>query len=261
MVDGTAFAIEPAPGANDPIGAWPGASRARPRRRTPRRRAPCWRASAARSGGSGSPGPAASRPSAPTAATVRPSLVVIGGADGPLAGHRGGGHRALAAQRARRTRRPQDHVVRRERARPRARPRATAPTRRSSPTSRATCARAPAPTSSTSSTASSARRRSPAGCLAGITRRLILEWYGAREVDEPIEVLAEQGQRGLPDLDDPRRAGHPPLERPRARRPRPGHHRGPEGLARARAGAARRLSSMGRATGPVRECGGPRSVR
>jgi branched-chain amino acid aminotransferase len=27
------------------------------------------------------------------------------------------------------------------------------------------------------------------GCLAGITRALLLEWYGAREVDEPIEVL------------------------------------------------------------------------
>jgi branched-chain amino acid aminotransferase len=28
------------------------------------------------------------------------------------------------------------------------------------------------------------------GCLAGVTRRLILEWYGGREVDEPIEVVA-----------------------------------------------------------------------
>lgn len=27
------------------------------------------------------------------------------------------------------------------------------------------------------------------GCLAGVTRALILEWYGGREVDEPIEVL------------------------------------------------------------------------
>ena len=27
------------------------------------------------------------------------------------------------------------------------------------------------------------------GCLSGVTRALILEWYGAREVDEPIEVL------------------------------------------------------------------------
>lgn len=27
------------------------------------------------------------------------------------------------------------------------------------------------------------------GCLAGITRRLILEWYGATELDEPIETV------------------------------------------------------------------------
>ena len=30
------------------------------------------------------------------------------------------------------------------------------------------------------------------GCLAGVTRALILEWYGGVEVDEPIEVVAEQ---------------------------------------------------------------------
>ena len=29
-----------------------------------------------------------------------------------------------------------------------------------------------------------------AGCLAGITRALLLEWVGAREVDEPMDVLA-----------------------------------------------------------------------
>jgi branched-chain amino acid aminotransferase len=28
------------------------------------------------------------------------------------------------------------------------------------------------------------------GCLAGISRALLLEWYGGREVDEPLEVLA-----------------------------------------------------------------------
>ncbi len=26
------------------------------------------------------------------------------------------------------------------------------------------------------------------GCLAGVTRALVIEWFGAREVDEPIEV-------------------------------------------------------------------------
>jgi len=29
------------------------------------------------------------------------------------------------------------------------------------------------------------------GCLAGVTRALVLEWVGAREIDEPIGVLAE----------------------------------------------------------------------
>jgi branched-chain amino acid aminotransferase len=28
------------------------------------------------------------------------------------------------------------------------------------------------------------------GCLAGITRELLIEWVGAREVDEPVEVLS-----------------------------------------------------------------------
>ena len=28
------------------------------------------------------------------------------------------------------------------------------------------------------------------GCLAGVTRALLLEWHGAREVDEPVDVLA-----------------------------------------------------------------------
>jgi branched-chain amino acid aminotransferase len=32
------------------------------------------------------------------------------------------------------------------------------------------------------------------GCLAGVSRALVLEWYGAREVDEPIEVLADASE-------------------------------------------------------------------
>ena len=36
-----------------------------------------------------------------------------------------------------------------------------------------------------------------AGCLAGITRHLVLDWYGATEVDEPIEVLAEASEAFL----------------------------------------------------------------
>ncbi len=32
------------------------------------------------------------------------------------------------------------------------------------------------------------------GCLAGVTRALVLEWYGAKEVDEPLDVLAEASE-------------------------------------------------------------------
>src|SRR6478752_5559209 len=32
------------------------------------------------------------------------------------------------------------------------------------------------------------------GCLAGVTRALVLEWYGGVEVDEPIEVLAQASE-------------------------------------------------------------------
>lgn len=30
------------------------------------------------------------------------------------------------------------------------------------------------------------------GCLAGVTRGLVLEWYAAREVDEPLELVQQQ---------------------------------------------------------------------
>jgi branched-chain amino acid aminotransferase len=32
------------------------------------------------------------------------------------------------------------------------------------------------------------------GCLAGVTRALILEWYGGREIDEPIEVVEQASE-------------------------------------------------------------------
>lgn len=32
------------------------------------------------------------------------------------------------------------------------------------------------------------------GCLAGVTRKLVLEWYGGVEVDEPIEVVASASE-------------------------------------------------------------------
>ena len=35
------------------------------------------------------------------------------------------------------------------------------------------------------------------GCLAGVTRALVLEWYGGREVDEPISVLERASEMFL----------------------------------------------------------------
>jgi branched-chain amino acid aminotransferase len=32
------------------------------------------------------------------------------------------------------------------------------------------------------------------GCLAGISRELVVEWYGAREIDEPIDVLTRAAE-------------------------------------------------------------------
>ena len=40
------------------------------------------------------------------------------------------------------------------------------------------------------------------GCLAGVTRALVLEWCGGREVDEPIEVAQRRTRRSS----SPRRA-------------------------------------------------------
>ena len=71
------------------------------------------------------------------------------------------------------------------------------------------------------------------GCLAGVTRALVLEWYGGREVDEPIDVV-QRGQRGLPRLDHARRTAGQPLGRPRAAGAGPDHQGRPGGLARAR---------------------------
>ena len=124
-------------------------------------------------------------------------------------------------------------------------PRSRAPPRRSSPTSPATSARAPAPTSSTSSTASCARPPWRSGCLAGVTRALLLEWYGGREVDEPVEVVRGASEVFLVsttrDVQAVSRWDDVELPAPG---PVTTEATGP--LARARARAARRLGSPGR---------------
>ena len=163
VVDGQPFALDPAPRAAGPLGARARAAGARRRRRTPRASRRCWTASSCRSGRlrityTGGPAPLGSgRGDGP------PTLVVVAGADGAVArrptavatvpwprNERG----ALAGLK---TTSYAENVRR-----PGLGPPSAAPARRSSPTSRATCARAPAPTSSTSSTASCARRPWPA---------------------------------------------------------------------------------------------------
>ena len=58
------------------------------------------------------------------------------------------------------------------------------------------------------------------GCLAGVTRALVIEWCGAREVDEPLAEVLAHGERGVPGVHDAGRPGDLALGRPRpARRP------------------------------------------
>ena len=47
------------------------------------------------------------------------------------------------------------------------------------------------------------------GALAGVTRELVIEWFGASRARRAAGAVG-RGGRGLPHLDDPRRPGHPP---------------------------------------------------
>ena len=128
-------------------------------------------------------------------------------------------HRPLDAQRALGRRGRQDDVVRRERRRPRPRARAGAPTRRSSPTPAASCARAPARTSSWRSTACSSRRRSqrlPRGHHPRAPARVGREGGPARRGAGRASRGAGD-RRGRPAHElDPRRAAGRRGRRPRA---------------------------------------------
>ena len=70
------------------------------------------------------------------------------------------------------------------------------------------------------------------GCLAGVTRGLVLEWFGGREVDEPIEVLAEASEIFLASTTRDVQ-GVDAVGRPRPRGARPGDGRGARHLAHA----------------------------
>ena len=69
-------------------------------------------------------------------------------------------------------------------------PSATRP-RRSSPTPPATSARAPAPTCSASSATTVVTPPLSAGCLAGVTRDLVVEWCDVDERDISMEEFAQ----------------------------------------------------------------------
>ena len=179
-------------------------------RRRGRRYAAAWRpcstARTCRSAGSGSPTPAGPAPLGSGRGDAPPTLVVVADAMEPWPRRRPRWRRcpgrATSAGRW-----PGSRPRRTPRTSSRSPPRSgAAPARRSSPTSPATCARAPAPTSSTSSTASCARRRSTAAAWPASPGRWSWSGTAAVEVDEPIEVV-DAGQRGVPGLDDARRAG------------------------------------------------------
>ena len=68
------------------------------------------------------------------------------------------------------------------------------------------------------------------GCLAGVTRALVLEWYGGREVDEPIEVVERASEIFLASTTRDVQAVARWDDRELAA-PGPGHDRGADGVA------------------------------
>ena len=126
--------------------------------------------------------------------------------------------------------RGEDHVLRRERRRPGARPATAAPARRSSPTPSATCARAPAPTCSSGIGGELVTPPLSAGCLAGVTRELLLELVDggrarpARRArwPTPTRRSSSSSTRDVQPIADGRRASRSPAAPARS----PGRGRG-----------------------------------
>ena len=149
-----------------------------------------WPRSTCRSGGCGSPTPAARRRSARAAGTPSATLVVVAAPltawEGPATGHRRcrghatSGGRSPASRRRRTPRTWSRWRTRRRWGRG----------RRSSPTPRGDLCEG---TGSNVFYVVDGELRTPtlrSGCLAGITRALLLEWCDVVEVDEPVGVLA-----------------------------------------------------------------------
>ena len=171
-----------------------------------------------------------------------PTVVVVADAMQAVARDDRGGDGAVAAQRARRAGRPQDHVVRRERRRARRR-------RSEQGASEAIFANLAGHlcegTGSNVFYVVDGELRTPtlaSGCLAGVTRALILEWYGGREVDEPIEVVERASEVFLASTTRDVQAVAT-LGRPRAAGARAGH---PEAAATCGASASRSSRTLSR---------------
>ncbi len=148
--------------------------------------------------------------------TGPPCVVALGEAARAPRHHRRD-HRAVDPQRTRRADRAEDHLLRRERRRARPRPRR----RRASEALFAnTAGQLCEGTGSNVFVVLDGELHTPplsSGCLAGITRALVVEWTGARETDLPVR-RAGAGRGGLPDLHPARRPGRAPRRRPRAAR-------------------------------------------
>ena len=105
-------------------------------------------------------------------------------------------HRALAPQRARRAVRPEDHVLREN-----VRALAYAAERGGSEAIFGNIAgnlcEGTGPTCSWCPAGSCSPRRCRPGCLAGVTRALVIEWAGAAEQDLPLSALADADEAFL----------------------------------------------------------------
>ena len=156
--------------------------------------------------GCASPSPAGSAPLGSGRGGGPPTLVVVAGPLAAVAAEATVGDRAVAPQRARRALAGrQDDVLRRERRRPGRGPRGGRRRGDLRQHPRATCARAPAPTCSSVVDGALVTPPLSSGCLAGVTRALVLEVVPeADEDDVPIDALAEADEV-LPHVDHPGR--------------------------------------------------------
>ena len=139
-----------------------------------------------------------------------------------------------AAQRARRADRPENHLVRGERACARLCARARRARGDLRRTPRGTCARAPARTCSLSAGDSWSRRRCPQAAWPVSPVALVIEWCGAQERDVPLGALAEADEAFLTSTMRDVQAIRSVDGRPLPAGAGPGHEEGGRGVRAAR---------------------------